>query len=153
VKPVERQAILERLGWMTSPRTTEDPIVVLAIDADADAQGVYRSALDGAARVVEARTASSARAAALEAGADMILLDLGLEDESPFELLASLKAHPATRATPVLVLTSHPLSDADKRRLTGQVTAIIEKRDVSGALEAWLTALPEPRWSDRPASA
>jgi DNA-binding response OmpR family regulator len=153
VKPVERHVLLDRLGWMTSDRITADPIVVLAIDADGEAQGAYRSALDGTARVVEARTASSARAVAAQAGADMILLDLGLQDESPFELLASLKAHPATRTTPVLALTSHPLSDADKRRLTGQVAAIIEKRDVSGELEAWLTGLPEPRWSDRPASA
>ena len=153
VKPVERQLLLDRLAWVTRARTSADPIVVLAIDPDGDAQGAYRSALDGAARVVEARTASSARAVAAQAGADMILLDLGLQDESPFELLASLKAHPATRATPVLALTSHPLSDADKHRLTGQVAAVIEKRDVAGELEAWLTALPEPRWSDRPATA
>jgi PleD family two-component response regulator len=145
--------LLDRLARTASARTSAEPIVVLAIDPDGDAQGAYRSALDGAARVVEARTASSARAVAAQAGADMILLDLGLADESPFELLASLKAHPATRATPVLALTSHPLTDDDKRRLTGQVAAIIEKRDASSELAAWLTALPEPRWSDRPASA
>ena len=96
---------------------------------------------------------STARAVAPDVGADMILLDLGLEDESPFELLASLKTHPATRSTPVVAMTMHPLSDGDKRRLTGQVAAIIEKRDVSGELTAWLTALPEPRWGERAATA
>jgi signal transduction histidine kinase len=130
-----------------------EPAVVLAIDPDGDAQGAYRKALDGAARVVEARSAATARAVAPEAGADMILLDLGLEDESPFELLASLRAHPATRTTPIVALTTHPLSDGDKRLLTGQVAAIIEKRDVPGELAAWLTALPEPRWGERPATA
>ena len=126
---------------------------MLAIDPDGDAQGRYHAALDGTARIVEARSGATARAVAPDAGADVILLDLGLEDESPFELLASLRAHPATRATPVLAMASRPLSDADKRRLTGQVAAVVQKRDVSRELATWLTAQPAPRWSERSATA
>jgi signal transduction histidine kinase/DNA-binding response OmpR family regulator len=152
VKPVERQILLDRLDRITRVRSAE-PIIVLAIDPDGDAQGTYHAALDGTARIVEARSAATARAVAPDAGADVILLDLGLEDESPFELLASLRAHPATRATPVLAMTSRPLSDADKRRLTGQVAAVVQKRDVSRELASWLTTLPAPRWSERSATA
>jgi hypothetical protein len=36
-----------------------------------------------------------------------------------------------------------PLSDADKERLTGQVIAVLEKRDAAQGLKGWLLHVPD----------
>ena len=143
VKPVDRDALLDRLGWVTRTRLSPDPPVVVAIDADEAAQQSYRLAFDGAARLVEARSGAEGRSLSIDAGPDAILLDLSIADMSPFDLLAALKAHPATRTCPIFALTAHPLTDQEKRRLSGQVVAILEKRDAPAGLITWLTSLPE----------
>src|SRR5690606_23085841 len=126
VKPLERDLLLERLAGVTSGRASDTPLVVLGIDADEAAQHVYRLALEGNGRLVSAATAAEARTLARDVKPDVILLDLGLRDQSAFGLLAELKADEATRDVPVFALTSHPLGEDEKQRLSGQVVAILE---------------------------
>jgi CheY-like chemotaxis protein len=142
VKPVDRDALLDRLAWVTRSRPSDEPPIVLAIDADDNAQAAYRAALDGAGRLVEARTGATGRTLAHDAAPDAILLDLSLPDVSSFALLAELKAHPGTRDCPVFAVTNHPLSAEEKERLTGQVVAVLEKREAPTGLITWLTSLP-----------
>jgi len=145
VKPVDRDLLLERLGWAVRLRQAVEQPVVLAIDADASARRAYAAALDGSARLIEAEDGERGRRLAIDAGPDVILLDLGLHDISPFALLAELRAHPATRGIPILAVVSSPLDEADKARLTGQVVGVLEKRQVAEGLMSWLVHLPERR--------
>ena len=142
VKPVDRDPLLERLRWATRTRTGDAALVVLAIDDDHAAHAAYRTALDGAARVLSATDAEEAIRLAREAAPDAILLDLTLGDVSPFALLAELKRSALTRDVPIFALTSHPLSDADKQRLTGQVVAVLQKEDAARGLATWLGDVP-----------
>jgi len=143
VKPVDRDLLLERLGWAVRTRTAVEHPLVLAIDADASARRAYAAALEGSARLIEAEDGEQGRRLAIDAGPDVILLDLGLADVSPFGLLADLRAHPATRDIPVFGVVSSPLDEADKARLTGQVVGVLEKRQVAEGLLGWLLHLPE----------
>lgn len=142
VKPVDREPLLERLRWATRTRSGDGPLVVLAIDADEEAQTAYRATLDGAVRLLSATVASEALRLARESPPDAILLDLGPAEIPPFALLGQLKAEPATREVPIFALTAHPLSDADKQRLTGQVVAVLQKQDAAAGLATWLGELP-----------
>jgi CheY-like chemotaxis protein len=153
VKPLDRQHLLDRLRWATSTRAAPDPMVVLAVDSDEADRAAYRAILGEAAHVVEAESGAAARELAIRTGPHAILLDLGLGDVPPFALLADLKAHPATRDIPVLAVTRHPLPDDDKRRLTGQVVAVLHKDDVPEHLADWLTRLPTPRDGEHPVPA
>ena len=80
--------------------------LVLLVDDDPEIQRVVRAYLEeeGLA-VVSATTAAAARALAAERHPDVILLDLFLPDGNGLDLLPGLKADPATRGIPVLVIS------------------------------------------------
>jgi CheY-like chemotaxis protein len=63
------------------------------------------------------------------------LVEAALRPEG-FEVVAALKADPATRDVPNLILTAHPLSDAEKARLNGKGD------DGAAGLRRWLARLP-----------
>jgi CheY-like chemotaxis protein len=51
-----------------------------------------------------------------------------------FDVIAALHNDPTTRGVPVVVLTAHSLTDADKTRLSGKVIAITGKTDNADGL-------------------
>ena len=57
-------------------------------------------------RTVQATTAASALALAADQPPDVVLMDIGLPDQSGLEALRGLRADPATRTTPVLAVTA-----------------------------------------------
>ena len=57
-------------------------------------------------RTVQATTAASALALAADQPPDVVLMDIGLPDQSGVEALDGLRADPATRTTPVLAVTA-----------------------------------------------
>ena len=57
-------------------------------------------------RTVQASTAASALALAADQPPDVVLMDIGLPDQSGLEALRGLRADPATRTTPVLAVTA-----------------------------------------------
>ena len=57
-------------------------------------------------RTVLATTAASALALAADQPPDVVLMDIGLPDQSGLEALRGLRADPATRTTPVLAVTA-----------------------------------------------
>ena len=57
----------------------------------------------------------------------------------------ALKAEHSSREVPILILTAHTLTDADKVRLNGQILGIVEKGDDGAAgLRRWLARLSLP---------
>jgi CheY-like chemotaxis protein len=101
---------------------------VLVVDDD---PGVRRLVVDAlAARAFALREAADGEQA-LEAIAvdrpDAVVLDLGLPGIDGFEVLERLRAGPATRTLPVVILTARDLSDADRVTLSRKTITLLEK--------------------------
>ncbi len=58
---------------------------------------------------------------------DLILLDLMMPEMDGFECLEALRLESAWRAVPVIVITAKTLTEADRQRLNGGVTAVVQK--------------------------
>ncbi|MDB4969447.1 MAG: hybrid sensor histidine kinase/response regulator [Myxococcales bacterium] len=129
IKPVGRDALLEamaRRSFTTKVKTAA--VEVLAIDDDLRQLELFRATLEP--QGFRVRTASSGRAglAAAQSGTvDLVLLDLVMPDLSGVEVVSALRSDVRTRAVPILLVTAHELTEADRARLNGDVAAIIAK--------------------------
>jgi CheY-like chemotaxis protein len=50
-----------------------------------------------------------------------------------FDVLEALRADPATRETPIMVITASTLSEADRRQLNGRVSQILSRASVGSS--------------------
>jgi len=135
VKPVNRQQLLGRLQAMglASP-DLERQIQVLVIDDHPEARLLLRKILEGEnMKVVEAENGKEAVQAAHVSVPDLILLDLMMPGVSGFEVLQDLRALPATRKVPVIVVTAKDLTQEEASVLSGNVAAVFRKSSLSRA--------------------
>jgi signal transduction histidine kinase/CheY-like chemotaxis protein len=105
--------------------TSSDTILI--VDDEATARYLARQLLRGTRfRTIEASGADAAERARFELPA-LILLDLVMSDRSGFEVLNDLKSDESTKAIPVVIYTSKPVTEADLARLGGRHLAILPK--------------------------
>ncbi|MPZ76273.1 MAG: response regulator [Deltaproteobacteria bacterium] len=62
---------------------------------------------------------------------NLVILDLNMPDLSGYQVLDRIKANPATRDIPVVVVTSAVITDQERLQLEGQTCAIMNKSDLS----------------------
>ncbi|OJF12477.1 response regulator [Couchioplanes caeruleus] len=136
VKPVDRTTLLT---WMARhglvPPGGDERLQVLAIDDDAQGLELIDATLS--AEGIQVTTAASGvdgLAAARSRPFDLIICDLIMPGLDGFDVIAALHEDPATRGIPVVVLTAHILSEADRNRLSGKVIAIAGKTDTAEGL-------------------
>jgi CheY-like chemotaxis protein len=90
--------------------------VVLVIDDVKSVLQLIRAALiDHPVDVLTAIDGGSGLALALELTPDLVLLDLALPVMDGWEILAALRADPATQHVPVVIVTAHGDSDTAAR--------------------------------------
>jgi signal transduction histidine kinase/DNA-binding response OmpR family regulator len=148
LKPVDREALLARLAHYTfTTKVKTRPVRILAVDDEAEALDLVAAALEPSGFEVQ-RASGGAQALALARAEpfDLVICDLVMPGLDGFEVVGRLKDDPATARTPILILTGHELSEADKARLNGRILGIVDKGDAGAAgLHAWLTrAIPQP---------
>ena len=78
-------------------------------------------------RFVEAGNGSQALECVTAETPGLILLDLMMPVMDGFEFLSALRQNPAYSSIPVVVITAKDLTEADRQRLTGSVSQIIQK--------------------------
>jgi signal transduction histidine kinase/CheY-like chemotaxis protein len=106
-------------------RTSSDTILI--VDDEETARYLARQLLRGTRfRTIEASGSDAAERARFELPS-LILLDLVMSDRSGFEVLNDLKSDESTRAIPVVIHTSKPLTEADLARLGDRYLAILPK--------------------------
>lgn len=96
------------VAYVPELTTQLDPsrLPVLVVEDNREALFVYEKYVKGSGyQVVPARSVRAARALLTRLRPLAIVLDILLEDESTWDLLAELKENPATRAIPVYVVT------------------------------------------------
>lgn len=57
----------------------------------------------------------------------LILLDLMMPEMDGFEFVAHVKADPALRTVPIVVVTAKDITDAERKQLNGQVSRVLQK--------------------------
>jgi CheY-like chemotaxis protein len=132
IKPVDRVWLLDRLVTAAPPGA---PQKILLIDDDEASRYLLRGSLAGTCySVIEAADAGEGLRRSRQEQPSAIFLDLELPDGSGLEVLASLRAEPATRTIPVIINTSKVLGQGDRRRLTDAgAAAVISKETASYA--------------------
>ena len=60
---------------------------------------------------------------------DLIVLDLMMPDVNGFDVVEALKAHADTARIPIVVVTAKHITAADRARLNGYVSTIMEKTE------------------------
>jgi DNA-binding response OmpR family regulator len=81
--------------------------IAMVMETDPDQRRLISSALEGGGfQVVEVNEPSSVSARAFECGPDLVLLDLDIEDDEAWEIIASISGAEATCEIPVIALSS-----------------------------------------------
>jgi two-component system cell cycle response regulator DivK len=89
---------------------------VLVVEDQADNRRILRDLLKSAGyEVAEAKTGEEGVAAALASRPDLILMDVQLPGIDGLEATRRIKAEPALRAIPLIIVTSYALSGDDAR--------------------------------------
>jgi DNA-binding response OmpR family regulator len=136
VKPVDRDALLERLAALV-PREVGGRVLV--IDDDPSLHELVAAGLPERYRLLHAHTGRDGVELARRERPDVVLLDLMMEGMDGFEVAAVLKGDEATRQLPIVVLTAKEMDREDRERLQGKIAALVHKTDCSPArLEAVL---------------
>ncbi|HEV8240444.1 MAG TPA: response regulator [Thermoanaerobaculia bacterium] len=136
VKPVDRDALLDRLGALV-PREVGGRVLV--IDDDPALHELVAAGLPERYRLLHAHTGRDGVELARNECPDLVLLDLMMEGMDGFEVAATLKGDERTRTLPIVVLTAKEMDRDDRERLHGKIEALVHKTDCSPArLEAVL---------------
>jgi signal transduction histidine kinase/CheY-like chemotaxis protein len=147
LKPVDRTALLDRLArytFMTKVKTR--PVRILAVDDDPAALDLIDAALQPEGfDVARATGGRDAIERATSEPFDLVVCDLLMPDVDGFDVVTALKADATTRDLPILILTAHNLTAAEKERLNGQILGIVDKgEEAAQGLRRWLARLVAP---------
>jgi signal transduction histidine kinase/DNA-binding response OmpR family regulator len=128
-KPISRQELLESLGDLGLLTVSDGKgFKVLVVDDDPKAVEVVALRINAmGSTVLRAYNGRDAIEIARSELPDVIVLDLTMPEVSGFDVVAALSETPETASIPVLVVTALDITEAERVRLSGSVTAIMEK--------------------------
>ncbi|HEY2917071.1 MAG TPA: response regulator [Candidatus Limnocylindrales bacterium] len=141
VKPVKREALLACLSRFALMTTVESRTVrILAVDDEPQSLDLVAAALEPSGFQVERVQSGAAALEAMDGGSfDLVICDLVMPGMDGFEVIAAIKARPDTADLPILVLTGHQLTAAERERLNGHVVGVTQKGPAAAAgLRRWL---------------
>ncbi len=125
VKPVDRNRLAEVLQQYKRDKANL-PILVVEDDA-AVREMIHHTIASEGWRVIEAKDGIDALRAVAERRPALILLDLMMPRMNGFEFVTELRKTESWRSIPIVVMTAHQITDADRRQLDGCVQAVLEK--------------------------
>jgi CheY-like chemotaxis protein len=128
-KPVERAELIARLDEFTRRR-------ILVVEDEAPLRYTMKRILEGQYVVMEAANGQEGLQAAATLAPSLVVLDLGLPDIRGEDVLARLRANPATAGLPVLIATSRIVSAAEREALGVSAAAVMSKDDLNEQLLA-----------------
>ena len=101
---------------------------ILVVDDQEDNRRILRDLLTSAAfEVIEATTGEDAVTLAEAQTPDLILMDIQLPGIDGYEATRQIKAKPALKTTPLIVVTSYALSGDEAKAFTAGADAYVSK--------------------------
>jgi PAS domain S-box-containing protein len=128
-KPISREELHEALEELRlTPLLTSHTLKVLVVDDDPKAVELIAVRIMGmGGTVLRAYGGREAIEMARHELPDLIVLDIMMPEVNGFDVVNALIADPETARIPILVVTGKQLTIEDRAKLTGYVTAIMEK--------------------------
>jgi PAS domain S-box-containing protein len=128
-KPISREELYGALvNLQLFPISAHRTLKVLVVDDDPKAVDLIALRVQGlAGTVLRAYGGREAIDTTLRETPDLIVLDLMMPDVNGFDVVEALKARPDTARIPIVVVTALQVTPADRIRLNGYVSAIMEK--------------------------
>jgi signal transduction histidine kinase/DNA-binding response OmpR family regulator len=128
VKPIRRDALLHSLDQHV-PRTHGGAKPrVLAVDDDPAALDLVRAALEPEGFDVRTTTSSiEALRLVVDGTFDIVVSDVVMPELNGLELAERIHTNPRTASLPILLVTAHDLTAAEKAQLNGQIIGIASK--------------------------
>jgi signal transduction histidine kinase/CheY-like chemotaxis protein len=124
-KPVDRQRLTRILKRYSC---ANPPCPILLVEDDARIRRSMRRLLEASGcRVTEAENGQVALAMIAKERPSLIFLDLLMPVMDGFEFADAVRAHAEWRSIPIVVVTSHDVTTAERKRLGGSVETIIQK--------------------------
>jgi adenylate cyclase len=125
VKPLDRERLRTLLSRYRGAATAKRALVV---EDDSETRNwLCRRLREEGWTVADAENGRVALARFAEAPTDLVLLDLVMPEMDGFDFLDELRRSEVGRRTPVIVVTTADLSDADRQRLNGGVLRVLQK--------------------------
>jgi threonine synthase len=120
-----QEGLLAALSKVTDDRFPK----VLVVDDTEEARRLIRRILQaqGNYTILEVADGKQAIATARKELPDLVILDLMMPEVDGFGVLDALKADPDTAPIPVIVVTAKELTPDEKRRLSGQISTLMQK--------------------------
>jgi PAS domain S-box-containing protein len=140
-KPISRQDLYDALVEIgLLPIAHGRSLHVLVVDDDPKAVDLIAMRMQQLNSSVErADDGQAAIEAARKRPPDLILLDLMMPEVNGFEVAKTLSQDPDTARIPILVVTAGEITDKDRTRLNGYVSAIVQKAD--SAMDGFMAAV------------
>ncbi len=128
-KPINRERLTNVLARY---RRGGQPLRALIVEDDRESREVLRRFLENDGWKVDQAENGRVALERLEAATDeslpkVILLDLMMPEMDGFELVSRLKFKEQWRSIPVVVVTAKDLTEAERHRLNGQVSQVLQK--------------------------
>ena len=132
LKPVEPRRLVDALRTVRTQGVQTADGHILVVDDEYGVRELVAAALREARyHVITAADGEAALAHIARSAPAAVLCDLMMpRGMSGFELIARLRANPATEHTPVLVITGKDLTPADRRLIADQIADVIRKGDL-----------------------
>jgi signal transduction histidine kinase/CheY-like chemotaxis protein len=128
-KPISRKELYEALvGLGLLPLETGRTLKVLVVDDDPSAVEVMAMRMQGmVSTVLRAYGGAEAIEIARSELPDLIVLDLVMPNVTGFDVVDALNGRADTARIPILVVTAKAVTGAERDRLDGRVSTILEK--------------------------
>ncbi|KAB2832262.1 MAG: response regulator, partial [Candidatus Dadabacteria bacterium] len=127
LKPLDKEALLDRLKGLSMARGKKTPVTILIIESSGTLESLKDSADKRELLIYTARDGKRGLELATALTPDVILLDFELPDMLGFDAVRELKESPSTRNIPIFILTERDISVEDRMSLVGKIERIIRK--------------------------
>ncbi len=129
-KPVNRSALISEINKIGRPGFHN---IMVVDDNEIDRQEVTRIIQREGLRAIVAENGLDCMALIKRSIPDVLVLDLMMPGMDGFEVLERLREEPETVNLPVIVVTAKDLTAQDRKRLSGNVASVLEKRGTTSA--------------------
>jgi len=131
-KPLRRDELLDALARLGFPGKGRRKHTVLVVDDDPKIHEILALNLAGPRyRLLDALGGQEGIDLARQAAPDLVILDMMMPGVNGFDVVQTLRASPKTARIPILVLTAIHLNDRERKRLNGDIEAVMEKSEFS----------------------